>query len=191
MGIMAMDYPPDFSIASGASTLIANTPVVEEFLTPEQLEERHSLYRGSGGVLTNIFSGSVTGSKTVVVKVPYNKIAAATDEVCSAFGLTKVEFAELCHIESRKSLYNWIKGESTPRKATMRRIFDLLTVSQAWQHAGFSNNKHELRQVTLDGQSLFDILNQDKIDLDLVLFVGSRLNIMPAGNTSIRDPFSG
>lgn len=191
MGVMIMDYPLDFTTASGASNPIANPPVIEEFLTQEQLEEKYSLYRGSGGAFTSIFSSSVTGSKTVMVNGPYNKIAAAVDEVCGAFGLTKAEFADLCHIQSRKSLYNWIKGESNPRKATMRRIFDLLTASRAWQHAGFSNNRQQLSQATLDGQSLFDILNQDKIDTDLILFIGSRLKIMPAGKTSIRDPFSG
>ena len=185
-----MDYSPDFNTASGGSSPIGNPPVIEELLTPEQLEERYALYKGSGGAFTSIFSGSVTGIKTVIVKIPYNKIATAVDEVCGSFGLTKAEFAELCH-QSRKSLYNWIKGESTPRKATMHRIFELLNASRAWQHAGFSNDRQHLSQAVLDGQSLFDILNQDKIDIDQILFVGSRLNIMPAGNTSIKDPFSG
>ena len=191
MGLMMMDYPLDFDIASGASNPAFNPPSIEEFLTPKQLEERHGLYRGSGGTFTSIFSSSVTGSKTVMVKLPYNKIAAAVDEVCGAFGLSKAEFADLCHIQSRKSLYNWIKGESNPRKATMRRIFDLLSASRAWQHAGFSNNRQHLSQAALDGQSLFDILNQEKIDTDLILFVGSRLKIMPVGKTTIKDPFSG
>lgn len=190
MGIMITDYPLDFTTASGASNPIANPPVIEKFLTEEQLEQRYGVYRGSGGAFTSIFSSSVTGSKTVLVKDPYSKIAAATDEVCSAFALTKAEFAHLCHIQSRKSLYNWIKGESNPRKATMRRIFDLLTAARAWRHAGFSNNRQQLSQAVLDGQSLFDILNQDKIETDLILFAGSRLNTMPPGNHPMRDPFS-
>ena len=35
-----MDYSPDFNSASGGSSPIGNPPVIEELLTPEQLEEK-------------------------------------------------------------------------------------------------------------------------------------------------------
>ena len=72
----------------------------------------------------------------------------------------------------------------------MKRIFELSSAAQAWKHAGYSGEKHQLRQALLDGQSLFDILNQNKIDIQRLLFIGSRLNIMSSPKSNIGDPFA-
>lgn len=190
MGLIAADLTLDTCIGSGAFNRVANPSAIHLTLTKEELEQKYSLYQGSGGTVTCMFSTSVTGAKTQIKQEPQNKLAAAVNDICIAFGLTKEEFAQVCHVQSRKTLYNWINGEANPRKSAMRRIFDLLTAAQAWRHAGFSSDKVQLRQAVLDGQNLFDILNQEKVDKELILFVGSRLNIMSPTKGVINDPFA-
>lgn len=190
MGLNTAYLQLEANIGSGAFNRVANPLAIHLTLTKGELEQRYSLYQGSGGTVTSIFSTSVTGAKTQIKQEPQNKLAAAVSDICTAFGLTKEELAQVCHVQSRKTLYNWINGEANPRKSAMRRIFDLLTAAQAWRHAGFSSDKVQLRQAVLDGQNLFDILNQEKIDKELILFVGSRLNIMSPTKGVISDPFA-
>lgn len=190
MGLSAIDLSFDVYIGSGAFNRQANQSAIHLTLTKEELEQKYSLYQGSGGTITGMFSTSVTGAKTLIIQEPQNKLAAAVNEISTVFGLTKEELAQVCHVQSRKTLYNWINGEASPRKSAMRRVFDLLTAAQAWRHAGFSSDKVQLRQSVLDGQNLFDLLNQEKIDKELILFVGSRLNILSPSKGVISDPFA-
>jgi transcriptional regulator with XRE-family HTH domain len=190
MGLIAADLPLNAYIGSGALNRVASPPAIHLTLTKEEIEQTYLLYKGTGGTITSMFSTSVTGAKTQVKQELQNKLAAAVNDICTVFGLTKEELAQVCHVQSRKTLYNWIDGKANPRKSAMRRIFDLLTAAQAWRHAGFSSDKVQLRQAVLDGQNLFDILNQEKIDKGLILFVGSRLNIMSPAKGAISDPFA-
>lgn len=168
----------------------ANPPAYHIPYVEEEIERTYSLYRGSGGTVASTLIISLSGTNTQVTQNSQNKFATAVNEICSAFGLTMEELAQVCHIQSRKTLYNWIKGEAIPRKSTMRRMFDLLTIAQAWKHAGFSGDKALLHQPVLGGENLFDILNQPKIDKELVLFVGSRLNLISPAKGNISDPFA-
>lgn len=179
-----MDLPVDYS----GSNFMSPPAIYQEYIE-EEAQNTYSLYQGSGGRITSMLSISVSGTKTQIIQEPLNKLASAVKVICDAFGLTKDELTEICHIQSRKTLYNWIDGKTNPRKSAMSRIFDLLTVAQAWGHAGFSGDRALLRERVLDGQNLFELLNQGQIDKELVLFVGSRLNTMAASN-AITDPFA-
>ena len=190
MVLIAPDIPPDIYSLSSAFSRVANPPAIHLMHTNEPLARIYSLHQGSGGTIASMFSTSLSGTKTQVEQVPQNKLAAAVNEICTAFGLTKEELAQVCHIQSRKTLYNWINGEAIPRKSTMSRIFDLLTAAQAWKHAGLSGDRDLLRQAVLDGKNLFNILNQPEIDKELILFVGSRLNLMSPAKGVISKPFA-
>jgi len=179
-----MDLPLDYSGSNSMSP-----PAIYQVYTEEEVQHAYSLYQGSGGNITSMFSISLSGTKTQIIQEPLNKLASTVNVICDAFGLTKDELTKICHIQSRKTLYNWIDGKTNPRKSAMSRVFDLLTIAQAWQHAGFSGDRALLCETVLDGQNLFDILNQEKIDKELVLFIGSRLNTMAVSN-AITDPFA-
>jgi transcriptional regulator with XRE-family HTH domain len=189
MGLIAQNLSSDVYVGSGAFNRVVPITAIHSTLTREEYEQKYSLYKGSGGTITSIFNASATGAKTQIKQEPQSKLASAVHDICNAFGLTKEELAQVCHVQSRKTLYNWIDGKASPRKSAMRRIFDLLTVAQAWRHAGFSNDRVQLRQAVLNGQNLLDILTQDKVNKELILFVGSRLNFMTPANGVISDPF--
>ena len=190
MGRIAADLAQDGYSGSSIFSRSANPPAIHSIVTKEEFEQIYSLFQGSGGSVASMLNFSISGTKTQVKQNLQNKFAAAVNEICAAFGLTKEELAQVCHIRSRKTLYNWINGETSPRKSAASRIFDLLVVAQAWKHAGFSGQRDLLRQPVLDGENLFDILNHPEIDQELILFVGSRLNFISSAKSTISDPFA-
>ena len=118
------------------------------------------------------------------------KLAAAVNEICLAFGLTKEELAQVCNVQSRKTFHNWINGEAKPRKSAMSRIFDLLVISRAWTSSGFTADREQLYEPVFGNQSVFDLLNKPDIDKDRILFAGSRLNMLSPAKDELSDPFA-
>lgn len=119
-----------------------------------------------------------------------NKSATAVNEISLAFGLTKEESAQICNVQSRKTLYNWIHGEAKPRKSEMSRIFDLLVIALAWTSYGFTADRERIHEPVLGNQSVFDLLNKPEIDKELILFAGSRLNMLSPAKDELSDPFA-
>lgn len=191
MGLIATDLPTDAYYASGVFNHYANPPAIHLVLPEsEGLKQTFSLYQGSGGVVASLLSITPSGANTQVHTAPQNKLATAVNEICMVFGLTKEELAQVCNIQSRKTLYNWINGEAKPRKAAMSRIFDLLVTARAWLSSGFAADREQLHEPVLGNQSVFDLLNQPEIDKDRILFAGSRLNMLSPAKDELSDPFA-
>jgi transcriptional regulator with XRE-family HTH domain len=191
MGLIAMDMPSDLYYASGSFNHHINPPVIHLVLPEgEAIKQAFSLYQGSGGQLASLLSITPSGANTQVYTQPKNKLATAVDEICLAFGLTKEELAQVCHVQSRKTLYNWINGEAKPRKAAMTRIFDLLVTARAWLGCGYMVDRAQLHEPVLGDQSVFDFLNQQDIDKERILFAGSRLTITSPPRGELQDPFA-
>lgn len=191
MGLIATDLPTDVHYASGAFNNYVNPPAIHLVLPEgEGLKQAFSLYQGSGGVVTSLLSITPSGANTQVHAVPQNKLATAVNEISLAFGLTKEELAQVCNVQSRKTLYNWINGEAKPRKSAMSRIFDLLVIARAWNGSGFTTDREQLHEPVLGDQSVFDLLSQSEIDKERILFAGSRLNMISPVKDELSDPFA-
>lgn len=192
MGIMTTS-PSDIDRATGTvKPAIICDPVGPEI--------NYNLYQGSGGKSiiialyersgsSTIISSSAIETKAEINQETHGRFENVFHEICSVFSLTKVELADVCKIQSRKTLYNWINEEASPRKSAMKRIFDLLIVAKAWQQSGFHCSRQQLYQPILDGRSIFDLLNQAEINKEVILFAGSRLNLMSQAKNKIQDPF--
>lgn len=114
---------------------------------------------------------------------------SAIDRIKDVFSLTDQELCNVCNISSRRTLYNWRNDDTKkPRTETLKRIFSLLAVSEAWSASGFKYKKEHLHRKIVGGESLFDLLIKNKIDEDLVIFVGSTLT-MDSEVQAISDPF--
>ncbi len=191
MGLIATDLPTDAYYASGAFNRYANPPAIHLILPEgEGLKQTFSLYQGSGGEVASLLSITPSGANTQVHKAPQNKLATAVNEICLAFGLTKEELAQVCKVQSRKTLYNWINGEAKPRKSAMSRVFDLLVTARAWLSSGFIADREQLHEPVLGNQSVFDLLSQPEIDKERILFAGSRLNMLSSAKDDLSDPFA-
>ncbi len=192
MGLTA-DTHIDPYHGTGSSHQYVNPPGVHLMLSREELENRYGFYQASGGALSTIYSVTLSGSNhipTLIEQQSHNKLATTVQTIGSVFCLTKDELAQVCHVQSRKTLYNWIDGKANPRKTAMYRIFDLYTIAQAWKQAGFISDKVALHRPILDQLSLFDLLVRDSLDKELVLFAGSRLTLSSPTSNKIEDPFA-
>lgn len=190
MGLIAADNIFDHNLASGAYAYSRPPIAVHLYLSGNELAERYQLYRGTGGIFALTTETPITGTNVQIKTSSERNFAIAMDHICSTFGLTKDEFAQACHVQSRKTLYNWINGEASPRKKALRRIFDLHSAANAWKTGGFPPVKENLHTPQAEGRSLFDALCEPNIRLDLVLFIGSRITTMSVKSKSISDPFA-
>ncbi|RVU31744.1 helix-turn-helix domain-containing protein [Neptunomonas marina] len=182
--------PNDAYFASGAINKALNPPAIHLILPEEELQKGFTLYRGSGGNVSSLFSVTPTGANTKIIKESHNNLASTVNDITAAFALTKEELADVLKVQSRKTLYNWIKGEVTPRKTAMQRVFNLMTLVKAWQHAGLELTKEQLHQPVVNNLSIFQLLIEAEIDKDLVLFAGSRLQLQAQPTPALADPFA-
>lgn len=189
--VVAFDINPDFYPASGSYGVLTNPPAIYSTPDTEQVSVwDFTLYQGSGGEIASLLPSSLSGTHVTIETEPPNKLKAAVNDVCSAFKLTKDELADVLNVRSRKTLYNWIKGESVPRKAAMAKLFDLLVVSKAWNNSGLDLKKAQLREPVVDSKSILDLLSYPSINQELILFAGTRINLMSASEESLSDPFA-
>lgn len=192
MGLISVDMVNDVYCASGGRYSVT-LPAIHQVLAEEGMFKSalSLLYRASGGGISTLLSNTPSGANTKVHIKSQNNLALAVDEICLAFGLTKEELAQICKIQSRKTLYNWINGESKPRKAAMNRIFDLLLTARSWTSSGFTVDREYLHTPLLNDQSLFDLLSESRIDKERILFAGSRINMLLSQTAKdFSDPFA-
>jgi hypothetical protein len=160
---------------------------------PAQNSQPFDLYYGSGGQLTPFFTTSISGGKEVPSKKTATEIEASRiiEYISSCFDLTKDELAHICKVQSRKTLYNWIDGSSTPRASTMGRLFDLFMIAKAWKQTNLSNDRKVLSIPVVRGQSIMDMLKESILSREKILFAGSRLALLSTfDETNLRDPFA-
>lgn len=157
-------------------------------LSEEEVLGRYFLYQASGGVITAKHHATPSGAPKH--EAPKNNFAQVIDGIVNAFGLQKDELTQVCKIQSRKTLYNWINGDSKPRASAMNRMYDLLLLAKNWRNAGFSSSREDIHLPVVDGQSVFDLLGAEKLDKELILFAGSRIGFRTNPEARITDPFA-
>lgn len=183
---MGITTASDFALSSGASQAIYTFNLENQNHLPTEP------YYSSGGQLTDFFSPISGKEETISQKVESDfKILKIIDYITSCFDLTKDELATICKIQSRKTLYNWIDGISTPRASTMERLFDLFMIAKAWRQAKLPNDRKVLCRPVLQGKSIIDILKDDVLNHEKILFAGTRLILLyPFNKTVLKDPFA-
>jgi len=177
-----------------------------QILSQEEMKQYFGLYQGSGGYISGtseiVFSGANNVPNTLKHSIELaaknnifhldrdNSLANKVNNICTTFNLTKTELTQVCKVQSRKTLYNWMDGTSTPRKSAMSRIFDLSVIAQAWEQSGFSINNEQVNTPILDDKSILNLLTDEKLDKELILFAGTRLNLSSLPDKKFEDPFS-
>jgi hypothetical protein len=89
----------------------------------------------------------------------------------NVFHLNVNEVESVCRIQNRDTLVN--TGKMSAR--TSSRLFDFWILLLDWQHAGLEISRCELHKPVISGLSIIDLLNQDNINKETILFAGSRL----------------
>jgi hypothetical protein len=170
----------------------ANQAICEFDSTLGKIYKTVNMYLATGGEQSVFFSTPISGADNLFpeIKRPHNKFQSVISEISSCFSLTKEELAVICKVHSRKTLYNWVDGVSKPRALTLERLFDLLMIAKAWKQANLPNDYESLHLVTFHGVSIFDMLKNDTLDKEKILFAGSRLALFQSNKTPLKDPFA-
>lgn len=108
-------------------------------------------------------------------EISQNALEDKIELIKSIFSMTESEIAQSIGI-SRKTLFNWKQRESAPNKQKAQNIFDLYLLAKNWKDAGFTTDSFELELPVIGGQSIKDLLKEDKLDSEKILFAGNRLN---------------
>lgn len=148
-------------------------------------------YCPTGSKLQSFFtnlSGSDIQEVTFDIEKKTVPIAQVQDYICKAFGLTVVDLADACQ-KTRKALYNWREG-SIPRPQSAKRLFGLYRVAKDWMESSDPLPKSRLREPLLGGQSLYDLLTSDELDIEAIAFLRRRLDLEASEEVNLDDPFA-
>lgn len=189
MGLVAVDLTQDMPYISGAGSSSTFPAAIYRPLEDNDLYEPFIVQHGSGGDAYISVNIPPSGGNINLEQGHLSRLEAAIHEIRSTFGLTKSSVADICQV-TRKTLYNWIDGKSTPKKETMNRIYDLTMASRALTSSGIALSEEQLYTPVVDGKSIFNLLEEKEIDKDLISFAGSRLSLREPTNEVLTDPFA-
>jgi len=193
MVLMVPEMPIDMAANVGSGGVHSVPTVIQRSLSQLEMERYLGLYSGSGGTPSAFFITPISGADNVLVEAQTTSsmsLSDALDYILETFILTKVELAEACKVQSRKTLYNWIDGSVEPRAENINRIFNLYMIAQGWREQGFNFSKALLRQPVVDNQSVIDLLKSDELNQNMIVFAGSRLELTSGVSKQLEDPFA-
>ena len=138
--------------------------------------------------MSGLGSETPSGAKPQVSSELNAKFESVVNDICSTFGLTREELIQVARIQSVEKLDSWIHTEEEPEKAVRERLYDLIMVSRAWSTYGFCANREQLFLPVIDDQSIFDMLGKSNIDKELIIFAGSKLDLILPGRGNLLNP---
>lgn len=187
--MVILDMLPNVEHLLDASGTNAARPAFVQCFSPELFND-HITGKGSGGdiVPTAIFGQTGATIYLEVKQLPINPLRSNLEKVERAFGLSKDELSRVCGT-TRKTIYNWLSGESQPQRRNLSRLFDLAVLAKDWVELGYGNDHLDIRQPIIDSENVFDLLCASTIDRELILFAGSRLNLAATETTTLQNPF--
>lgn len=155
---------------------------------PANLRDAVFSSEGSGGRLVPSIIVTNSGSRLTLELNVSDSLESLLKRIQTAFGINKEELAKVCNA-TRKTIYNWLDGKSEPQEKNRERLFVLDVLADDWASAGYTTDRVRLKQAVVDGRSIFELLCDDSIDIELVLFAGSR-SALHDRRSSLADPFS-
>ena len=117
-------------------------------------------------------------------------ISRALLQIETTFGLTRRLLAAVCGV-TPKTVYNWLDENATPSAHHQQRIFKLREAALNWQREAYPHPKNHLHVLIMRGKTLLELLNEDPVDVQRILFAGQRLKLAELDETAevIPDPF--
>jgi len=119
-----------------------------------------------------------------------NPIIDALEVIRTTFGLTMEMLSDSCGV-TRPLVYRWLAGDVTPKRQNQQRIFKLREAAMNWQREAYPYPKNHLHEPIMRAKTLLDLLNEDPVDVQRILFAGQRLKLAELDATAevIPDPF--
>ena len=107
-------------------------------------------------------------------EIQSNALEEKLELIKVVFSMTEFEIAQSIGV-SRKTLFNWKQREHAPNKKKAQNIFELYLLAKNWKDAGFTTDSFELQLPVFGDQSIKDLLKEDRLDSEKILFAGNRL----------------
>ena len=155
---------------------------------PPSLAKHLDLMQGSGGALHRDLFVDATSSLVVLDYENPNPLRSVLERIQRTFGLGITDAAKIV-CTTRKTVYNWLDGSSEPQRNNLERLFQLDVLAGDWVDAGYTMERAAIRQPIVDGRSVLDLLTEEPLDPELLLFAGSRLS-MATSKTTLPSPFA-
>lgn len=125
--------------------------------------------------ITNRSGSTLIGSIEVTDEVT-ETLPNHLENIKSAFSLTNDDLAKIIGV-TRKTLHNWKTGK-IGNSEKRQRVFELFMLATDWNKIGFSKNKHDLNQPIVHGKSVVDLLSEENLNREKILFAGSRIALL-------------
>jgi transcriptional regulator with XRE-family HTH domain len=87
----------------------------------------------------------------------------------SSLSLNINEMAQVVRVE-RPTIYEWIRGRSNPHPYNRERLSKVFAVAQQWKSISPLPVDSYVRKPDIVGKSIIDLLSEESIDADKVLF---------------------
>ncbi|GAB1266567.1 hypothetical protein NBRC116493_35340 [Aurantivibrio infirmus] len=112
------------------------------------------------------------------------------DTIIRAFGIDRNELAKLCHVPF-STLTQWHMNSTTIQQHTnIPRLFKLYEAAVGWESMGYLVPGDYIRESSPGLPSLYELLIAESIDIDAIMFRGSRRCLRQVDPSEVIDPFS-
>ena len=111
-------------------------------------------------------NSSPTGFESVLAKIR------------ATFNLKPVELARACKAPSYEVLMDWAAAGAIPLEEVSHRVFILWVLVEDWTERGFVFDREEMCKPLVDEQSVLDMLTEENLNREKIMFAGSRQTVM-------------
>ena len=157
----------------------------------EVVDPNDYAYMGTGSSNWHAFFNDISGSSVKITTQAAidNAVSIGTIQkfIAETLGLSMDQLAGYC-LTTRRSLYNW-RSDINPRDHSAERLFTLYRIAKDWHEAGTPTPSSHIHENLLGKKSLHDLLLEDKLDIDAIAFIRSRLDMVLIEDTPLADPF--
>jgi len=176
--------------ASGESSFQSTMPVVDKLQSLSDFLDISNYRSGQRKFWTrnqekysNILDG-IYKESAVVVSPQQKLLIKRINELKRSLGLADEEVASILKT-TRKTLHNWQQGNTKPNKTKLLRLIAQHNLLNTWLSNGYP---HIATLDVEDKHQVLQMLQQDEVDIDRLLFFGSGL-MMNNGFDVIEGPF--
>lgn len=144
------------------ATILASTSV-------HAFDNKSTSYDNSRYIIEKI---KQTSGTTVVVNSRHRKSQISI--IRDIFDIKNEELSETIGI-SRKTLHNWEKF-GIKKEKDRQRVFELSVIAEDWKFNKLPTNKEALSKPIVGSLSVIDMLKDEKLDREKIIFAGRRLS---------------
>jgi hypothetical protein len=169
-------YPTSTCTSAGGAATRAPLRTVGVFAALLLVGTGGSVSAASKSAVVERIDQAPTGSTCRVECVSQTRRENQQEEAGSTEGLSVLQhhlslnLSDLAAVlrVSRPTIYSWLRDESAPQAQNLSRMRQLFRVTRIWPGISRKPLGSRLRTPVIEGQSVFDLLSEERIDTEVV-----------------------